>query len=296
LCKDIQVDDHNTLMQPFGEAATDDNPPAAQSEPVESKPIYAQSGDDLLVIPRVVFNYGVIAVSFFVLGLVIGGIAAGRLGDANRAENEALINQAIAAASESLGSAAARQPTGPDPNVRYDASPDNDPFTGPENAPITIVEFGDFKCTFCARFNRETVQSILNDYEGQVRIVFRDYPILGTASLEAAFAAECANDQGAFWPYHDLLYENQQILGRDTYLALAEQLQLDLGAFTTCFDNQTHRDEVLADYADGQRLGVTGTPTFYVNGRPVVGAQPYTVFATAIDDELAAIAASETTS
>jgi protein-disulfide isomerase len=294
LCKDIPVEDQDTLIQPLAEAGADDTPAIVQPEP---KPIYAESEDDLLVIPRAVFNYGVIAVSFFVLGLLIGGIAVGRLGEANRAENEALINQAVEAVSEALGgSAVARQPTGPDPNVRYDASPDNDPFTGPENAPITIVEFGDFKCTFCARFNRETVQSILNDYEGQVRIVFRDYPILGTASLEAAFAAECANSQGAFWEYHDLLYENQQILARDTYLALAEQLELDLAAFTTCFDNQTYRDEVLADYADGQRLGVTGTPTFYVNGRPVVGAQPYTVFATAINDELAAVAAGEAAS
>ncbi len=284
------MEDQNSLIQQLAEPASGGEPSAAQPEPVQPKPIYAESTDELLVIPRVVFNYGVIAVSFFVLGVLIGGIAVGRLGEANRAENEALINQAVEAVSDALGgSTVARQPTGPDPSVRYDASPDNDPFTGPADAPVTIVEFGDFKCTFCARFNRETVQSILTDYAGQVRIVFRDYPILGTASLEAAFAAECANSQDAFWEYHDLLYENQQILGRDTYLALAEQLQLDLETFTTCLDDQTYRDEVFADYADGQRLGVTGTPTFYINGRPVVGAQPYTVFASAINEELAAV-------
>jgi len=255
-------------------------------KPVSEKDIYASSSDELLVIPRVVFNYGVIAVTFFIMGIVIGGLAVNRLGDANRAENEALIQQAVAQALGSNSAGGAR--TGPDPNVRYDASPDNDPFQGPEDAPITIVEFGDFKCGYCARFHSETLAPLLEDYEGQVRIVFRDYPILGSTSLDAAFAAECANDQGAFWPYHDLLYENQQILGRDTYLALAEQLELDVDTFTSCIDNQTYRDEVFADYSDGQRLGVTGTPTFYINGRPIIGAQPYPVFASAIEEELAA--------
>jgi protein-disulfide isomerase len=290
------VDDQNTLIQQPEVTETTNSQDQAALSPAETaqpRPIYADSTDELLVIPRVVFNYGVIAVSFFLLGLLIGGIAVGRLGDANRAENQELINQVVAAISEAAGSAnTAGQQAGPDPNVRYDASPDNDPFIGPADAPITIVEFGDFKCGFCARFHRETLQPILNDYEGQVRIVFRDYPILGTASLEAAYAAECANSQSAFWPYHDLLYENQQALGRDTFIALAEQLELDVEAFTACLDDQTYRDEVFADYADGQRLGVTGTPTFYINGRPIIGAQPYTVFASAIDQELASLAES----
>ncbi len=255
--------------------------------------MYASSSDELLVIPRVVFNYGVIAVSFFVLGIIIGSIAVSRLGDANRAENEALIEQAVA---QALGNNTGSRATGPDPNVRYDASPDNDPFKGPADAPITIVEFGDFKCGYCARFHNETLEPLLADYEGQVRIVFRDYPILGSTSLEAAFAAECANNQDAFWPYHDLLYVNQQILSRDSFITFAEQLELDVETFTTCLDDEEYREEVFADYADGQRLGVTGTPTFYVNGRPIVGAQPYPVFAAAIEEELAVVAQEETAS
>jgi protein-disulfide isomerase len=275
------VEDQNALIQ---QPVADDNG-SLDSAPSE-RDVYASSSDELLVIPRVVFNYGVIAVTFFVLGIVIGGIAASRLGEANRAENEALIEQAVA---QALASNVETQRTGPDPNQVYDVSADADPFRGPEDAPITIIEFGDFKCGYCARFHNETLTPLLNDYEGQIRIVFRDYPILGATSLSAAFAAECANEQDVFWPYHDLLYANQQILNRDAYIAFAEELELDIEAFTTCLDSEQYRDEVFGDYSAGQALGVTGTPTFYVNGRPIVGAQPYQAFATAIDRELAAL-------
>jgi protein-disulfide isomerase len=286
------LDEQNTLIQQpgLGEAAAGDNHVDSRPEADEAKAIYAESSDELLVIPRVVFNYGVIAVTFFLLGVFIGAFAVGRMADANRAENQALIDQVVAAVSESaVGSTTGRQ-TAPDPNVRYEVNADDDPFVGPEDAPITIVEFADFKCSYCARFHNETVQTIFEDYEGQVRLIFRDYPILGATSLEAAYASECADSQGVFWPYHDLLYENQQILDRDAFIAFAEELELDVDAFTTCLDDETYRDEVFADYTDGQNLGVTGTPTFYINGRPIVGAQPYTVFASAINAELNALA------
>jgi protein-disulfide isomerase len=286
------LDEQNALLQQSAliEDTADDNHADSPPNSAEPAPIYAESTDELLVISRVVFNYGVIAVTFFLLGAFIGGFAVSRMADSNRAENQALIDQVVAAVSESaVGSTVGRQ-TAPDPNLRYEVSADNDPFLGPEDAPITIVEFADFKCSYCARFHNETVQTIFEDYEGQVRLVFRDYPILGATSLEAAYASECANSQGAFWPFHDLLYENQQVLDRDAFIAFAEGLELDVDAFTICLDDETYRDEVFADYTDGQNLGVTGTPTFYINGRPIVGAQPYTVFASAINAELNALA------
>jgi protein-disulfide isomerase len=272
-------------------------PPAVEMDgaapPVQPKSPYADSSE-LLVIPRVVFNYGVIAVSFFILGIFIGGIAASRLAGTSPEQTRQIITEAVTAAlANQVDNETRARPTGPDPSQRYEASADNDPFHGPEDALVTIVEFGDFRCGYCARFFRETLNPILEDYEGQVRIVFRDYPILGPTSVEAAFAGQCANLQDAFWPYHDLLYENQDVLSRETYIALAEQLELDVEMFTECLDDEATSQEVFADYAAGQQLGITGTPTFYINGRPIIGAQPYAMFVTTIDQELVAANQSE---
>ena len=111
-------------------------------------------------------------------------------------------------------------------------------------------------------------------------------PILGQDSLSAALAAGCADDQGAFWPFHDRLYADPTNLTRDAFVQYATDLNLNLDTFTQCYDDQQHRDDVLQDYNDGQALGVGGTPTFFVNGKIFVGAQPYENFAQLIDAEL----------
>jgi protein-disulfide isomerase len=201
---------------------------------------------------------------------------------------EAIINSAVATAVAAVPQNTAATAQGLNENTVYTVSTEGDPFVGPEDAPITIVEFGDFRCGYCRRHFEETFEPLLAAYEGEVRYVFRDYPILSQESLVAALAAECAHDQGAFWEFHDRVYSNQNVLTREQFISYATELGLDTATFTTCLDEQQHLDEVVQDYQDGQTLGVGGTPTFFINGKPLIGAQPYSQFQLRFDAELAA--------
>jgi protein-disulfide isomerase len=130
---------------------------------------------------------------------------------------------------------------------------------------------------------------LLDAYEGQVQFVFRDYPILGPDTVQSALAAECADDQGQFWAFHDRLYADQ-ILTRDAFLQHATELEMDVDTFTTCLDDAVHQEEIEADYVAASQLGVSGTPTFFINGKILVGAQPYNSFVAAIEAELTSLA------
>lgn len=174
---------------------------------------------------------------------------------------------------------------------RFQVSADDDPAIGPGDAPVLIVEFSDFQCQYCGIFARETLHPLLERYKDQIRFVYRDFVIYGPMSLQAAVAAECANEQGAFWPYHDRLFERQNSLTPDFFLAMADELNLDTQQFARCVGDPAVEDEVKADTAAGRALGLRGTPTFYINGRILVGAQPLEAFAAVIDEELALVAA-----
>jgi protein-disulfide isomerase len=193
------------------------------------------------------------------------------------------------AAGDSAGSGSA----GAAVAVAYEASDyydDDDPMIGDPDAPVTIVEFSDFQCPFCERFYSQTYLSLKENYvdTGKVKIVFRDFPLSFHPEAEpAALAAECANEQGEFWAFHDLIFENQGSMSASAYLEWAAEIGLDVGQFSECVDSQKYKSEVASDYNDGGRLGVTGTPGFFVNGELVTGAQPYAVFAAAIDAQLA---------
>ncbi len=177
--------------------------------------------------------------------------------------------------------------------VAYEASDyydESDPMIGDVDAPVTIVEFSDFQCPFCSRFYSQTYLALKENYvdTGKVNIVFRDFPLSFHPEAEpAALAAECANEQGEFWAFHDLIFENQDSISASQYLTWAEDLGLDMDQFSDCVDSQKYKSEVANDYNDGGRLGVTGTPGFFINGVLVTGAQPYSVFASAIDAALA---------
>ena len=178
---------------------------------------------------------------------------------------------------------------------RFSVSADDDPAQGPEDAPVVIIEFSDYQCQFCGQFARETLHPLLELYKDQVRFVYRDFVIYGPVSFQAALSAECANDQGAFWPYHDRLFEQQNNLSPRFFFAMAEELGLDMQQFARCVSDPAVEDEVKGDTAAGEALGIRGTPTFYINGRILVGAQPLDAFAAIIDEELAR-AASEPSS
>jgi protein-disulfide isomerase len=180
------------------------------------------------------------------------------------------------------------EPTDPpqDSGGRVSVSADDDPSLGPDDAAVTIIEFSDFQCPFCARVV-PTIKQIEEEFGDSVRIVFRDFPLsFHQQAQKAAEAAECADDQGKFWEMHDKLFENQNALGIDSLKQYANELGLDGGEFDSCLDSGKHAEEVRKDFADGQQAGVTGTPAFFINGKLVSGAQPFSVFKQAIEQEL----------
>jgi protein-disulfide isomerase len=162
------------------------------------------------------------------------------------------------------------------------------PIRGDANAPVTIVEFSDFQCGFCFRVN-PTLMQLLDRYKGKVRVIFKHSPIEGhTAAPLAHRAAFAAQQQGKFWEMHDRIFANQRAMEREALLAHATALGLDIARFTADLDSPRAQAVLDRDQAEAAKVGVDGTPTFFVNGTPVVGAQPLEVFASAIDKALAA--------
>jgi protein-disulfide isomerase len=164
----------------------------------------------------------------------------------------------------------------------------NNPAKGPAGAPITVVEFSDFQCPFCARVN-PTLAKLQEAYAGKLRIVFRDLPLLNIHKNagHAAEAAHCANDQGKFWEMHDRLFANQAKLAPADLKEHAVALNLDATAFNQCLDSGKYTAEWKRDSEEAGKLGLSGTPAFFINGRLLSGAQPYDAFAQVIDEELA---------
>lgn len=159
---------------------------------------------------------------------------------------------------------------------------------GPEDAPVTIVEFSDYQCPFCRRAE-PIIEQVLERYPEKVRFVFQHFPLdsIHPRARAASEAALCAGDQDKFWPYHALLFEEGADLEVAGLEAAAEQAELDVPSFRTCVDERRHRAVVDADVSAGRAAGVTGTPAFFVNGIGLKGAQPVEEFARIIDAELA---------
>ena len=175
------------------------------------------------------------------------------------------------------------------PIVRVEVPLDGAAIRGAADAPVTIVEFSDFHCPFCKRV-QPTLAQLLERYPGKVRLAYRDYPIdsLHPEARRAAEAARCARDQGKFWEYHDLLFAGPPSATPEALERYAGKAGLDLGAFGTCLSGGVHRAAVQRDVDEAGRLGISGTPGFFVNGRPLTGAQPLEVFVRVIEEELAA--------
>jgi protein-disulfide isomerase len=173
------------------------------------------------------------------------------------------------------------------PLMRVAVATEGAPIRGAANAPVTLVEFSDFHCPFCNRV-QATLKQILERYPGKVRLVYRDFPLdqLHPQARQAAEAARCANDQGKFWEYHDVLYTNAPRGAADDLRRYAEQVGLEVAKFEQCVTRGTHRAAVQRDMEEGSRLGVTGTPAFFVNGRALQGAQPLEAFVRVIEEEL----------
>lgn len=181
-------------------------------------------------------------------------------------------------------------------------SMDDDPIRGDQDAPITIVEFSDFQCPFCARFQIQTLPLILEQYvdTGKVKFVYRDFPIQNSHpnAMPAAVASECAHEQDKYWQYHDALFENQGVWNNveitsaiTIFKEFATELDLNQEQFNSCLDSGKYIEEINNDLNDGRDYGVSGTPGFFIGNEKIGfvklnGAQPFEAFKSIIDSQL----------
>ncbi len=176
------------------------------------------------------------------------------------------------------------------PNEPVRVSVDDDPVLGDKNAPVIILEFSDFQCPYCGRFESQAFDQIKKDYidTGKVKFVYRDFPLnsIHPYAQKAAEASECADEQGKYWEYHDKLFENQQALTVEDLKEYAKELKLSIDKFNDCLDSDAMVEEVQKDLSEGESYGVTGTPAFFINGLLLEGAQPFENFKKIIDEEL----------
>jgi predicted DsbA family dithiol-disulfide isomerase len=171
--------------------------------------------------------------------------------------------------------------------LRTDVATAGHPSRGPATATVTIVELSDFECPFCYGLY-PTLRMIERNYPDQVRVVYRQFPLtnIHPRAQKAAEASLCAHDQGRFWDMHDSLFGFQEQLGVEALKQRAEEFKLDTGAFNACLDSGSKVDAIRKDQAEATRAGVTGTPTFFVNGRMMLGNVPYAEIKAIVDDEI----------
>ena len=186
-----------------------------------------------------------------------------------------------------------------DTGSKVSVSEDDDPFIGDKDAPVVIIEFSDFQCPFCRRHYTQTLPQLKAEYidTGKVKYVYRDFPLtqIHPAAVPAAEAAECADEQGKFWELHDKIFDKENEQGQGTVSFSIEDVKswaaeipgIDTAKLNQCIDSEKYAQEVQKDLADGLAAGVGGTPTFYINGKELVGAVPYSAIKAAIDAELA---------
>jgi len=170
---------------------------------------------------------------------------------------------------------------------RYDIPTDNFYALGPADAPITIVEFSDYECPFCRRWYAEVYKPLLAAYPGKIRLVYRNLPLtsIHPDALAAAEAAMCAGEQDVYWKYHDKLFSSEA-LGNSTFMQYAQELGLNMAVFEACISDHKYQKTIQTDSDFAINLGINSTPTFFINGLALVGAQPLDVFKQVIDKEL----------
>ena len=175
----------------------------------------------------------------------------------------------------------------PPPVFRAELSIAGEPFKGSEKARVTIVKFEDFHCPFCKQA-QPTLNELLSRYNGQVRLVHKDLPLesLHPQARQAAEAARCAYEQGKFWEYHDTLYANSPKASADDLKSYGKEVGLNVDSFDRCFASGKYKAVVQKDLNEGAQLGLSGTPTFFINGREIPGNLPLKAFEAIIDEEL----------
>lgn len=246
-------------------------------QPVETNASAGRSADETFTFKRSHF-YALVSVLAFAAGVLLGYVVWG------------IDSAAPAQPAQTAANAAgpiAEAPVTEAPH-RYDVPAEGYPSIGPSNAPITIIEFSDYQCPYCRRWHEEVYEPLLAAYPGKIRFVYRNLPLTSIHSdaLSAAEAAMCASDQAAYWQFHEKLFSADS-LGSQVYSRYAQELSLNMDAFETCMSDRKYQAAVEADSDFAVKLGVRSTPTFFINGLAVVGAQPLSVFQQIIDKELA---------
>ena len=169
---------------------------------------------------------------------------------------------------------------------RVEVSADDDPFMGPADAPITIIQFAEYQCPYCGKAG-ESVKQVMEEYDGKIKMVFRDFPLsFHDRAIPAAVAANCAGEQNKYFEMHDQMMANQRALTEEDLTKYATAVNLDLEKWNTCRKDPKHEAEVKKDMADGSAAGVSGTPAFFINGIMLSGALPFSQFKEIIDREL----------
>ncbi len=231
-----------------------------------------------------------------------GGISIGTFDDSD----SGLTGEQLKEILSEIKTAPTPQPTqqSPQPSAPqiFTVSFDGEPVKGNPDAPVTVVEFSDFQCPFCSRFFEQTLPLIEENYidTGKIKFVYKDFPLdnLHPNARSAHIAAECADEEGKFWEYHDVLFQKQaewqRLASSDLDITLS-QFAVDLGmqaaSFESCMESQDIADEVNQDVLEAAKYGATGTPTFFIGNEKdgfikLVGAQPYAAFQRAIDEQL----------
>jgi protein-disulfide isomerase len=174
----------------------------------------------------------------------------------------------------------------PSPTTKVDVPVGDSPAKGPKSAPVTIVIFSDFQCPFCSRVE-PTLAQLEKDYAGKLRFVWKNQPLpFHDKAKPAAEAAMAAGAQGKFWEMHDKLFANQQSLDRATFEKHAQELGLNMEKFKSDLDTHKFEEQIKKDSEEGTKVGANGTPTFFINGYQLVGAQPVDAFKKLIDEQL----------
>ncbi len=270
-------------------------------EPLEEKPMQIKA-DEKITVNKSTYNnmlkglITAVAIAAFVGGFSLGTFDNSDSGLTGEELKDILAEMRPAAPQPAI------QPAQPSAAQIIQVSIDDDPFKGNADAPVTIVEFSDFQCPFCLRFYQQTLPSIMENYvdTGKVKFVYRDLPLdsLHANARPAHIASECADEQGKFWDYHDILFDKQTEWSRlsssdlqSTLTQYATDLGLESASFEACLESDSIADEVNKDSLDAARYGATGTPAFFIGNEEngfvkLSGAQPFSAFQLHIENQL----------
>jgi protein-disulfide isomerase len=261
------------------------------------------AAEDTVTISRSTLYYIATAVLFFIGGYIVAwavfAATTGNVISSSQFSMETAVSASMATSIGQLSSSSVASGTATNRAVALpvvltpravpiqNVSMVNAPYWGTTDAKVTVIEYGDFQCPYCEAFFQETYPQLKRVYSSLIRYEFRNFPSRAHPdAFPAALAAECANEQGKFWEYHDLLYQNQQDLSVDGLTRYATLLNLNVANFSDCFHSERYADVVNRDFQDAIKYQAAGTPTFYINGQFVQGAQAYVTLANMINSQL----------